>query len=181
MNESAASAGVRSLSSIVDYVAQLLGHGSGVLSTGDIADLRRMDPWNIRAPGFFKLVGAALESELPPGGPAREKAETRWAAVIVGLAHLGDLHRPGARLGSALVDAGFSEVRFVRLLRADADRLIDEVPALARFLATKGAPADFTAAAHLVLSTGRKDEETTRRQLARDYYSALSKTKTTHN
>ena len=181
MNESAASAGKRSLSSIVDNIAGILDHGSGILSTGDVADLRRMDPWNIRAPGFFKLVGAVLETELPPGGTAREKAETRWAAVIVGLAHLGNLHRPGARLGSALVDAGFSEVRFVRLLRADADRLIDEVPALARFLAAKNVPADFTAAARLVLSACRNDEEATRRQLARDYYGALNQSKTKHD
>lgn len=179
MTEAAATTGEHSLASVVHHIAAVLTHGGGVLSAGDIAALRRMDPRTIGAPGFYKLVGAVLDAELPRGGDARMEAETRWAAVVIGLAHLGNLHRPGARLGTALVEADFSELRFARLLRADAERLLDEVPSLARFLAAKGVPADFSLAARLVLSAGRRDEESTRRQLARDYYGALARTKKT--
>jgi CRISPR system Cascade subunit CasB len=179
MSETAAAPGESSLSSVVNRVAGLLAHGGGVLTTGDVAALRRMDPHRIDAPGFYKLLGSALDQQLPRGGLAREKQETRWAAVIVGLAHLGERHRPGVHLGDALVSAGFSELRFVRLLRADSERLIDEIPALGRFLAAKNTPADFAAAAHLILSADRGDEERTRRQLARDFYAALERSK--HN
>ncbi len=162
-----------SLASMVQRIAGLLEHGGGVLSTGDVADLRRMEPRRIASPAFYKLVGAVLDPELPPEGARREEVETRWAAAIVGLAHLSGLHRQGTHLGSALVEAEFSEIRFVRLLRADVERLIDDVPQLGRFLAAKQTPADFTDAVRLLLSAGRSDEETVRRRLARDYYAAL--------
>jgi CRISPR system Cascade subunit CasB len=165
-----------SFSSVVSRLAQFLDHGGGALTTGDIAGLRRMDPTKtIDALGFFKLAATALVDQLPAGGPARDEAETRWAAVIVGLARLGALHQPGRALGEALVAAQFSEQRFVRLLSADKDRLIDELPALGRFLAAKGVPADFNQAAWLLFSAGRADEERSRRSLARSYYAALAK------
>ncbi|MGI8498966.1 MAG: type I-E CRISPR-associated protein Cse2/CasB [Gemmatimonadaceae bacterium] len=104
---------------------------------------------------------------------ARPERETRWSAIIVGLAYLGELHRPGATLGRALVAAGFSELRFSRLLRADGERLLDELPMLARFLAAKDTPADWVQAAWLILSADQIGEEKARRNLARDYYSAL--------
>jgi len=73
----------------------------------------------------------------------------------------------------ALATAGFSELRFVRLLQADGEQLLDELPSLARFLAAKEIPADWGAAARLILSAGRSDEESARRRLAREYYGVL--------
>lgn len=162
------------LGSVVNRIAGLLAHGGGVLSAGDVAALRRMDPHNPAA-AFFKIAGLILEDQLPGQVSARQEYETRWSAVIVGLAYLGELHRPGMNFGQALVAAGFSELRFSRLLRADGDRLIDELPMLARFLAAKGVPADWVQPAWLILSADRTDEETTRRNLARDYYRALAR------
>jgi len=133
-----------------------------------------MDPHKPAA-AFFKIVGLVLEYQLPGQANARQEYETRWSAIIVGLAFLGDLHRPGLNFGRALVEAGFSELRFSRLLRADADRLVDELPMLARFLTAKGVPTDWEQAAWLILSADRTDEEVARRNLARDYYSGLAK------
>lgn len=161
------------LGSLINHISGLLAHGGGSLSTGDVATLRRMDP-RTPAAAFFKLVGLVLDEHIVGEARARFEAETRWAAVIVGLAHLGDLHRPGVRLGRGLVDAGFSEMRFDRLLRADADRLVNDLPMLARFLSAKAAPADWGGAALLILSWSRSDEESARRGLARDYYRALA-------
>lgn len=158
---------------VISSIAGLLRHG-GALTRGDVAALRRMDPRRPEA-AFFKIEGLFLDEHLPGEAAARAGLETRWAAIIIGLAHLGDLHHSEYRLGFALVDAQFSEMRFARLLRADADQLIDELPALARFLAAKGVPTDWTAAAQLMLSAGRADEETVRRHLARDYYGALAR------
>lgn len=164
------------LTSTVGYLASLLKHGGGTLTTGDIAALRRMDP---RAPAsaFFKLESYFPEGALPSALEALPIAETRWAAIVVGLAHLGDLHRPDVPLGAALANAGFSEIRFTRLLRADGERLVDEIPALGRFLAAKGVAANFTDAARLLVSADRSDEETSRRRLARRYYAATQQQK----
>jgi CRISPR type I-E-associated protein CasB/Cse2 len=166
------SADSRSIDALVGRLAGLLQYGGDTLSAGDVAALRRMDPTRPAA-AFFKLTGVALNEELGAGS-AREEMETRWASIVVGLAHLGGLHRSGARLGQALANSGFSELRFSRLLRADAPRLVDELPTLAMFLTAKAVPVDWAGAAWLILSAGRSDEETTRRRLARDYYRALA-------
>jgi CRISPR system Cascade subunit CasB len=159
---------------LVHRIAGLMRHGGGVLSSGDVSVLRRMDPHRLEAP-FFKVAGFVLDSLLPGDALKREALETRWGAILVGLAHLGDLHHAGARLGRALAAAGLSEIRFSRVLRADGDRLVDELPSLARFLVAKGVPTDWSGAARLLLSSGRADEERTRRALARDYYGALAR------
>jgi CRISPR type I-E-associated protein CasB/Cse2 len=161
------------LSTLIESIAGVLRHG-GVMTPGDLASLRRMDPRQPEA-AFFKIEGLFLDSELPGDAPARAERETRWAAIIQGLAHLGRLHRRDERLGVALASGGFSELRFARLLRADAERLVDELPNLARYLAAKGMPADWTAAARLILSAGSAAEESVRRHLARDYYGALAR------
>jgi len=160
------------IDALVHRIAGLLAHGGGVLTSGDVAALRRMDAARAQAP-FFKLAGLVLDEYLSRTSLGRERAETRWAAIVVGLAHLGELHRQGIPLGRALVDAHYSELRFSRLLRADGDQLLDELPALARFLSAKGVGADWSGAAWLILSVGHAHEERTRRALARDYYRAL--------
>jgi len=163
----------RSLLSTIGRISALL-NGRGALTAGDCAELRRMDP-RCPGPAFFKLEGTVLHAELPPEEVALKDHETRWAAVIVGLAHLQELHRRGARLGIALAEAGYSESRFSKLLRADADQLVDELPSLARYLAAKGVPVDWSSAAQLVLSAGQERHENARRHLARDYFGTLAR------
>jgi CRISPR system Cascade subunit CasB len=162
-----------SVASIVSQVALLIG-ARGVITTGDAAALRRMDPRHPAA-AFFKIEGVLLDAHLPGDAARRLELETRWAAIVAGLAHLGSLHQPGRRLGHVLADSQYSDLRFARLVRADADRLADELPALARFLATKGIPVDWSGAAQLMLSADGPNEETVRRHLARDYYGALAR------
>ena len=166
------------LGSVVGRIAAFLEHGGAVLTSGDTAALRRMDPRKPVAP-FFKIIGVALEEQLPAEPFAREDYETRWSAIVIGLSHLGDLYRPGMRLGRTLAEAGFSDLRFSRLLRADTERLLDDLPMVARFLAAKSVPVDWTDAARLILSSDRSDEEKVRRNLARDYYSALARKRET--
>lgn len=163
----------RTVASLVNTVASMLRYGAA-LSQGDLAALRRMDPRRPPA-AFYKIEGLALDEHLPGEAVRRMDAETRWAVIVLGLAHLGDLHVPERRLGHALAEAGYSELRFARLLQADAGQLVDELPLLARFLVAKSTPADWSAAARLIHSAGRSDEEDTRRHLARDYYGALAR------
>jgi CRISPR system Cascade subunit CasB len=165
---------VLTLSGIVNRLAGLLRHAGGALSTRDVAALRRMNPTAPPA-AFFKLEGLALDDVLHGDGKRRDLDETRWAAVINGLAQMGNLHRSDAPLGRALGDAGFADLRFARLLRADADRLVVELPMLARYLVARDAPADWSDAARLMFSAGRADEETVRRRIAREYYRVTSR------
>lgn len=171
--QSANPVGPATTASLTHRIAALLGR-SPALTRGDIAALRRMDPRRPAA-AFFKVEGLVLDEHLPGDAERRADFETRWAAIVLGLAHLGDLHSPEPRLGFALANAQFSELRFARLLQADTDQLLDELPSLARFLAAKGVAADWTAAARLILSSGRSDEDEIRRHLARDYYGAIAR------
>lgn len=151
-------------------VGRALRRSGGRFGSGDLAELRRMDPRRIDAAAFWKAEALFFDALLPPTGDARALQETRWAAVLVGFAELQDLHHVGRRLGAALHEAGLSEARFVRLLRADRELLIDELPTLARYLAAKGVPADWVDAARLLLGENEEVAERHRRALARDYY-----------
>lgn len=173
MTEPEAQAAPATTAALVSSLARLLDRG-GALSTGDVSALRRMDPRSPAA-AFFKIEGLLLDEYLPGEATAREAAETRWASIVVGLAHLGGLHRANERLGRVLAEAGWAEQRFVRLLRADPERLVDDVPALARFLAAKGIAVDWADAARLILTAGTSEGEKMRRHLARDYYGVLAR------
>jgi CRISPR system Cascade subunit CasB len=161
------------LASLIGSIAVLI-ESSGLLNAGDVAALRRMDPRSPPA-AFFKIAGLVLDGRLPAKAESLLERETRWAAIVNGLAHLGARHSAGRRLGGALAEAGFSELRFARLLRADEERLVDELPSLARFLAAKDVPVDWTEAGSLILSAGGPNEEGVRRAIARDYYGALAR------
>jgi CRISPR system Cascade subunit CasB len=135
-----------------------------------------MDPREPAA-AFFKVVGLVLDAALPGAAAARLESETRWAAIVIGLARLGSLHSASAdqRLGRVLAEAGYSEQRLARLLEGDAQRLVDELPSLARYLAAKSLSVDWTGATRLILSAGHDDEDQTRRHIARDYYGTLAR------
>lgn len=154
---------------VVHAMAALFREGGQQLSNGERAELRRMDPRRIDAPAFWKLAARFFDELLAPTAAAREQQETAWAAVVVGLAFLERGAVVGARAGHALREAGLSEARFVRLLRADKDGLIDELPALARFMEAKGVPIDWADVARVLL-LGDYAAEQQRRTLARDYY-----------
>jgi CRISPR type I-E-associated protein CasB/Cse2 len=173
MNAEAQSTEPVNITSVIGSIAALLGSG-GAVGVGDVAALRRMNPHQPEA-AFFKIEGLVLDALLPGSADARADLETRWAAIVAGLAHLEGLHRPGIRLGEVLAAAQYSELRFARLVRSDAERLADELPMLARFLAAKSTPVDWTGAAHLILSAGGPSEQSVRRHVARDYYGALAR------
>jgi CRISPR system Cascade subunit CasB len=145
------------------------------LSAGDVAALRRLTPEDPGVPAFWKVAAAHLEGALPAGGEARDEAERRWATVLSGMALTSGLHARGRRAGAALADAGYSELRFERLLRAKGDALLHEVRTAARFVASKAAALDWTELATLVLGAGGDSDDGIRRSLARSYYAQLSR------
>ena len=153
----------------IHSMARAFGHG-GSFTDGDLAALRRMDPRVPDAPAFWKVHALFLDDIAPAGGDAADEFERRWAALVVGLAHLRGLHRKGAHLGRACAAAGLSELRFSRLLRAEGDALQAELLTLARFASAKAEALDWSDAARLVFLSG-EDGERVRRRIAREYFS----------
>lgn len=140
------------------------------VSSGDLAELRRLDPERPPGAAFWKL---ALSYRLVDLDQPLDDHERRLTIVLRAMATLAGFHDPTVPLGAALAGAGFSELRFNRLLRADAARLPSAVRRMADFLASKGARADHRQIAWLVLTQDADRAEQLRRRVARDYYSTL--------
>jgi len=163
-----------SLASLIGKVATAIDRS---LSPGDVAALRRLDPRDPADPAFWKVCAGWLGAALPPeGGPSRDEAERRWATILAAMAITAGQHDPRRHAGAALAEAGLSDLRFVRLLRARGDGLSDVLRTAAQFLASKAASFDWRDLALLVLSDGRADEEDVRRHLARSFYQHERKT-----
>ncbi len=166
------SAGSSSMRTAINRIAAAM---SGPLSAGDLAELRRLEPDDPSAPAFWKVMAAYIRPavRLPDGEDALERAEQRWAAILNAMAVLENLHHPGRRLGEALATAGYSELRFARLLRARDSGVLYAVRRTAMFLRSKGEPVDCSDLADLILSDGRAFGERVRRRIARSYYGTV--------
>lgn len=142
------------------------------ISPGDVAELRRLVPDDPGGAAFWRLMASTVvgEGRLPEGGPSRDGAERRWAAVLSAMAITKDLHQPRRSMGAALGAAGYSELRFVRLLRARGDALLNELRGAARYLASRAESVDPVEFARLVFSDGADWEESARRRIAREFY-----------
>jgi len=142
------------------------------LDSGDIAELRRISPDEPVTPALWKVL-IDLEIQDDPYWIDRDTREERWATLAMGIASTPGLHDYDTSLGKALAESGWSELRFVRLVRASGERLMEEVRRMAKFLSSKDQEADWTDVGHLLFSQTGDPAETYRRQIARDYYSAL--------
>lgn len=146
------------------------------LSTGDLAELRRLSPEQPGCPAFWRIVAMILEpgGHLPERGPSRDEAERHWAVILSGMAQTAGLHRADRPCGWALARAGFSELRFVRLLRARGQGLERELRAAVSYLVSKAEPVDWGQLAGLILHQEGERGERLRRAVARDYYRGLN-------
>lgn len=144
----------------------------GALSTGDMAELRRISPDAPYTPALWRiLLSYVPEEDLT--GPARDQKERQWATLLMAMATCAGQHDLHAWFGAALAHAGWSELRFVRLLRARDAQLDLEVRRLAQFLASKGEKANFVDLARLIFWQHGDPAEKIRRDIARSYYRAL--------
>lgn len=142
------------------------------LSTGDIAELKRLNPENPGSPAFWKLIVGCIGDEGVhlAGEKNRDEAERRWAVVLSAMAHMKHLHIHGRKLGEALAEAGYSELRLNRLLRASGDTLRNLTRGMTLFLVSKGQSFDLLDLARLIFSDNNSWSESFRRQIARSYY-----------
>ncbi len=158
-----------SVRSVIGKIAYAMEH---YLSNGDLAQLRRTSAANPYTPALWKV----LLTHVPPSwtaGPKQDEKERFWATLLQGMAMTAGLHDPHTPLGRALVQAGWSELRFVRLMQARGDGLVKEVRRLASFLASKSQMADWSDVAQLLLNQEGEWAEHHRRRIARKYYQEL--------
>jgi CRISPR system Cascade subunit CasB len=140
------------------------------LSTGDAAALRRLDPEDPSCAAFWRLSAMYLQDQMPAHGEHRDEVERKWACIAQALAQLGSLTQNSTRLGQALREVGYSELRFTKLLRAKGPKLRVALREAARFLASKGRGASPADLAQLILSDNQNNQEKIRREIARGYY-----------
>lgn len=171
----------RSLGWVITQLALHMREPSPKIPPGDQAALRRLQPGEGGGPAFWKIAVHYLEPSgwLPAAGASyRDDVEQRWAAILAAVARLKDQHprdrerRRKPSLGAALHQAGVSEGRVLRLLRARDEALLTVVRTVSHQLASEGVPVDLTDLAELVLSDGAPSdwENAVRRRIAMDFY-----------
>ncbi len=142
------------------------------MSPGDRAQLRRLRPGEVYPPPFWRLAAGPLAPEFEGLGQVTlEAREQAWALVAAAMARTGMPFNSKQRLGKALAEANVSELRVLRLLRAESAQLPAQAHSITQLLASKGQPIHWIDFARLILSTGRSDHERARQQIARDYFS----------
>ena len=158
-----------SLEQVIGRIAETIDK---LLPPGDVAELRRLKQGTF-SPSFFKIIAGNLSliQSWPAQGPSRDDYEYRWGVILQAMAKLKGLHKLTESLGKTLAREGYSELRFVRLLRSHDNALAHEIRTCAQFLAAKSSACNQVDLAYLVLSDKRMDAETIRRRIARSYYS----------
>ena len=140
--------------------------------TGPRAALRRLDlRGELTEPALHRLLAQHVPEAWLTGEGLRA-----WALLIHALALAAPDNLLGSEgLGTALQAAGFAEIRFVNVLDATSDELLDRVPRAVRFLVAKGQSLNGFQLADLIFSRHSADErwaERVRQRIASDYYRA---------
>ena len=161
----------------MDWIAEQIAE----LSNGDHALLRRMCLTRRRIQADGAVLGLLHHAGVDLDAMYRKpEAYARWclvahvAALLSGTARRV-VHVPNARLGEALLAAGYSENRLLRLTAARGEPLRDQIVRAARVLAQADETRiDLWAIYHLAAGTTDR-AETTRIRIAQDYYSAAAR------
>lgn len=124
-------------------------HSGRGLSTGAVAELRRIDPSDTVASAAF---WGLLVSEVPEAWREHPDQDRAWAVVIQGMALMAPRPHAADKAGRVLADTGYSEMRFVRLLRARNGHLERDVRSACRWFWAKGAAVDWIDFGRFVLA-----------------------------
>lgn len=159
-----------------DTIRQIVRELAGRMrhaSPGDLAELRRNhDP----GPAFWRLWVDVIADRwaAPSDASGLQAVEDAWRTICAALAVMSELHAESARLGSALSETGYSDLRVERLLRADGEQRATLALDAVRYLASKGKSADVADIALLLLSDDEARDRQ-RRNIARSYYTSQFK------
>jgi hypothetical protein len=168
---------------IVSELAWLLDprREDGVLSTGDLAELRRMEPETGNLPpAFWRLL--TMKALVR----AEESEERAIAVLIRAMAQPGVLGADPQPVGRALAESQYAEQRFVRLLRArDLPKVAQEARLAAQWCAGKGHHLRFAGARQgdrfgrfiIDAAQGRDAADHHAHAIARDYFAQEARDK----
>ena len=156
----------------------------GAMTTGDVAELRRMNPERPTAAPFWKLMIEHRVTDPDGLSHDRPELERTWARIVrriamdtrVGEEHTEGPHLGNRRLGEALAEAGYSEGRLKALLNAQGETILREVEHAAQFLSGKQEKFNWNQTAALMMTEHRDSEQQDRDRIgiAREYYRALN-------
>lgn len=146
----------------------------GALSTSEMAELRRISQDHPFTPALWRLL-IMLNLTVPPSWISQNQWERRWATLFMGMAHCAGLHNYNISVGEGLANAGWSELRFVQLMRAKDETLEIQLRRVAHFLASKNQEANWTDVARLLFHQTGKPGESIRLSISRNYYSKIYK------
>ena len=151
----------------------MLDPDNGSLSNGDRAALRRINTDAPVTPALWKVLHhLGIPEPDPKYDTSEDRHERNWGLLLMGMAHCAGLHDYDVPLGKALALAGWSELRFTRLMEADDETLPKLLRRMAQYLASKDQAANWADVAYLLFSNGEAAHDT-RLRIARAYYSTL--------
>lgn len=150
----------------------------GRWSKGDLARLRKLNAGHMDSAGrpghgagemTFAEVTGKLERWGLLSERSSEKRLNQWACILQTVAMLCDQNASKTRLGTALKQAGLSEQRLSRIIRAADVNLWLQIRRTAHQLYSKGQPVNLGDLAELVLSEGQEHGAKIRRRIVHDY------------
>ena len=163
----------------VDAIVSNLAEDISDFSSGDLAELRRMDPDVADAAAFWRLMAGQQLLDNPA-------LEHKWALILHGLALMtgtGDrrsAHDDSMPVGRAMFLGGdtqrtaafYSEARLNQLLTARGTMLRTLLARMFRMLAAAGVSFNWREMAQFILNDNYDEDaaERSRRRIARDYY-----------
>ena len=151
------------------------------IGSGALAELRRISS-ALLPPAFWRLYladGVVPPEWREPHGRPDPRVDVAWAALIRAMVEMApNPHSHKQGFGKALGESGYSEHRFVRLIRAQKEDLARETRVAGSWLAQKGVTqANWEQPASLLLGQfGIRGVYKTNsiHNLARDYFRAQS-------
>lgn len=161
------------LGKAVGRIAAMMNQ-DGRMSTGEMAELRRISADEPFTPALWRTL-LALDLNAHPQWMKPATRERRWAVLLMTMTLAPQLHQFEISLGRALADAGWSELRFVQLMRARDTQLAQHLRRVAQYLAGKNQQANWTDIALLLFYQSGEAAENIRLKIARNYYHALYK------
>lgn len=164
------------LATAVGRAARMMHPDDGSLPNGDRAALRRVNPEAPVTPALWKVLHGLNIPGPDPQYSTSEAAvaqyERNWGLLLMGMAHCAGLHDYDVPLGKALALAGWSELRFTRIMEADDETLPKLLRRMAQYLASKDQAANWADVAFLLFTRGDGGHKV-RLRIARAYYSTL--------
>ena len=143
------------------------------IGTGSLAELRRITDDNL-PPAFWKQYLTNVPPEWRElDGHVNARVDRAWAAIVRAMAEMApNPHSFDRPFGEALAATKYSELRFVRLLRAEGEDLARELRVAGAWLARAGVKANWEQPAHLMLRhLGLKiHHRIASHRMARDYF-----------